>query len=82
MKFHQIVGSQLSESKSSDYFSFIDFTFDQSVTITESYYPEINFGIMFSEFGGVLGFWLGVGVLQIGEHLSLAFARIRSVLTN
>ena len=43
----------------------IQLTFDQTVTITESFYPGISPTKIFSDLGGSLGLWLGVGVVQI-----------------
>ena len=57
-----------------------DLTFDQSVTITESFYPPVSFSQLLSTFGGVFGFWLGIGILQIGSiGISLIF-KLRSVV--
>ena len=43
----------------------IDITFDQAVTVTESYFSNISWTKLFSDFGGSLGLWLGIGSLQI-----------------
>ena len=37
----------------------------QEVQVTESYYPEFSVAIFFAEIGGSLGFWLGVGTMQL-----------------
>ena len=59
-------------------FSVIQLTFDQTVTITESFYPGISPTKIFSDLGGSLGLWLGVGAIQLCinaiEYLS-SFAR-------
>ena len=49
-----------------------DLTFDQTVTITESFYPSPSFTRLFAELGGSLGLWLGVGAVQLFS-LSLQF---------
>ena len=46
-----------------------DLTFDQTVTITESFYPSLSFTRLFAELGGSLGLWLGVGIVQILSYL-------------
>ena len=44
-------------------------TFDQTVTITESFYPSPSFTRLFAELGGSLGLWLGVGIVQLFSYL-------------
>ena len=41
--------------------------FDQSVTVTRLFYPKLSFSILFSDMGGALGFWLGLGALQLAQ---------------
>ena len=41
-------------------------TLDQTVGVTEHYYPEFSVSEFLSSCGGVLGLWLGVGVAQLG----------------
>ena len=41
--------------------------FDQTVTVTEYFYPNFSLTQFFSSMGGALGLWLGVGVLQMGD---------------
>ena len=40
-------------------------TFDQTVEISESFYPSLSIAELFSDMGGTIGLWLGVGLLQI-----------------
>ena len=40
-------------------------TYDQTVEITESFYPSLSFTKLFSDLGGSLGFWLGLGLIQL-----------------
>lgn len=42
--------------------------FDQTVDIKEYYYPKFSLTTFLSELGGILGLWLGIGVMQIGGY--------------
>ena len=53
------------ERSDDDGLSTFDVTLDQVVTITESRYPKMSFAKFFSDLGGSLGLWLGVGIIQI-----------------
>ena len=55
-------------------------TFDQTVIITEYFYPTFSFPGFFSSVGGALGLWLGLGVMQIGEY-SVRFINILTTMT-
>ena len=59
--------------------SMIVLTFDQTVETTEYFYPEFDdlFADFLSSLGGSLGFWLGVGVVQIGEYVALLLCKIK-----
>ena len=46
--------------------------FDQTVTVTESFYPSLSFTKLFADLGGSLGLWLGVGIVQLFSY-SLQF---------
>ena len=36
--------------------------------VTEFFYPDVSFGELLSNLGGVLGLWLGVGMMQVVDH--------------
>ena len=40
-------------------------TLDQKVAITEYFIPEFSVSSFFADLGGSLGFWLGLGLLQL-----------------
>ena len=46
-------------------YSKFELTLDQSVLITRSFYPTLSISKLFSEFGGAMGLWLGVGIIQM-----------------
>ena len=46
-----------------------DFTFDQTVTITETFYPNFEGLDFLSKTGGAVGLWLGLGLVQLVEYV-------------
>ena len=40
-------------------YSTIDLTFNQAVTVRESFYKTLSYSELFSALGGSLGLWLG-----------------------
>ena len=65
----QIHGSLIS-SKFTDNtnLTVFDFTFDQTVTITEAFYPKFNLQGFLSNTGGAVGLWLGLGMVQLVQY--------------
>ena len=55
----------VSNERSDSALSTFDVTLDQVVTITKSRYPKMSIAKFFSDLGGSLGLWLGVGIIQI-----------------
>ena len=62
----KVVGSELSEKRSEDWTSLV-FSFDPEVLVSVSQYPEFSWTSFFTDLGGSLGLWLGLGVSQILE---------------
>ena len=60
--------------------SLFDLTFDPHVEITEYYYPEFSMTESLSRVGGILGLWLGLGILQIGGLGIQLFSRTKQFL--
>ena len=48
-----------------DYPAAIVLSFDQTVKVTESFYPSLSLTDLCANLGGSLGLWLGIGLLQI-----------------
>ena len=67
----------VSDARSDSAFSTFDVTLDQVVTITESRYPKMSFAKFFSDLGGSLGLWLGVGIIQICVLLVNLVSKLR-----
>ena len=65
----QIHGSLIS-SKFTDNtdLTVFDFTFDQTVTITEAFYPKFKLQKFLSDTGGAAGLWLGLGMVQMFKY--------------
>ena len=36
--------------------------------VTEFFYPDVSFGESLSNLGGVVGLWLGIGMMQVVDH--------------
>ena len=72
----QIRGSYSGVEKHPNFSHFYLF-FDQTVDITEYYYPEFSLADFLSTIGGILGLWLGVGVVQIGTVMKTKFLGVK-----
>ena len=57
-----------------------EFTFDQTVTVTRSFYPEISWTNFFSQLGGSLGLWLGLGVLQMSLNMFEFLMKLKKIV--
>ena len=55
--------------------------FDETVTITESFYPPPSIPNFMAEIGGILGLWLGIGALQLFLHAYELIEFVTSILT-
>ena len=47
---------------------YLKFKIKQSVKVTEFFYPDVSFGESLSNLGGVVGLWLGIGMMQVVDH--------------
>ena len=64
ISYLQIAGTHF-QSVKIDIGHIIDLTFDQDVAITEHFYPDFSLSNFFTELGGSLGLWLGLGATQL-----------------
>ena len=60
-----MTGSIVAETESKGSFSAIKLMFDQNVVVTEAFYPDLSLVKLFSDLGGSLGLWLGLGAVQL-----------------
>ena len=56
--------------------SWFGLTFDDTVAITQYYYPQFSVAEFLSNMGGSLGLWLGVGVVQIEGYGKIVFEKL------
>ena len=55
--------------------------FDQTVDVTEYFYPQFSVTEFLSNVGGCLGLWLGLGVIQMGEILTNGVQKLQNVFS-
>ena len=60
--------------------SLVKLTFQDEVIITKSEFAPLSISELFATLGGVIGLWLGVGMLQIVDH-GIILAKICSQFT-
>ena len=60
--------------------SLVKLAFQDEVIITKSEYAALSISELFSSLGGVIGLWLGVGMLQIVDH-GMILAKLCSQFT-
>ena len=70
----------VSNERTDSTLSTFDITLDQVVTITESRYPKMSFTKFFSDLGGSLGLWLGVGIIQLCVLIVNLIAKLKKSL--
>ena len=63
--FLKIFGVKVHDGLDDEDFTQIALAFDQTVAITESFYPKLSMTNIISDLGGSLGFWLGLGAVQL-----------------
>ena len=49
---------------------------DPWVSVTEYYFPDFSLTEFLTNVGGTLGFWLGVGIMQLGGHVTFVIVKI------
>ena len=76
----KVVGSEISEKRSEGSTSLV-FSFDPEVLVSVSQYPHFNWTTFFTDLGGSLGLWLGLGVCQLLEFFLRNIFKIPGHLT-
>ena len=46
----------------------LELSIKDQVVITKSFYPPLSVMTLFSSLGGVMGLWLGMGIMQILDY--------------
>ena len=64
----KVQGTQTYSEASGRNYSTFSVKFRQTVEVTEYFYKELTYTDLLSQLGGTLGFWLGIGVMQILEY--------------
>ena len=72
----EIASVFLDEKYVSD-FSRVDITISEQISITVTDFPKFNLAVFLSAFGGSMGMWLGLGVVQTIEMLINTLWRIK-----
>ena len=75
----QVSGNYLHESRHRE--TVFDFTFNQKVLTREFYFPDFSLTRFFSELGGALGLWLGIGAVQMMNVSIVTFNQMREYIT-
>ena len=61
----KVFGSLVEKKMNGKNYTKFDLAFDQTVIVTESYFPSPSLTKLLVELGGSLGLWLGVGFVQL-----------------
>ena len=69
------------ESDVSEERTVFDLTFDQTVIVTKSFYPPLSFTTLFTQLGGSLGLWLGIGMMQMCISLTQIIFKLRKLVS-
>ena len=66
----QMSGTHISTTYLTASYSQFSLTFSQTVTLDVSEYPVFELARFLTELGGAMGFWFGIGIVQLLGHAS------------
>ena len=64
----QVEGALYKKKSYGHYGSRLELSIKDKIVITKQFYPPLSVMTLFSSLGGVLGLWLGMGMMQLLDY--------------